>query len=487
MNKNLVSSLPLAFVLFLGAGCSNDPTAIERINGVNPSNGLLLYNADSKVQLVDEQNRPLSNVKVLFGDRVGSLDRNFVVTDENGEVAKPAEFDSATMPITVDGEGYVRQTVFGLSANTLTLKLKTDQKRYELRGTVKNLPIKNGDGVIDFALVMPALTKKDLLNFDLNTVMSPYIDTISVLSNDLNLPSNVSLPKQNERYFFSVTLEKPIYRTYFKNAGSQRIFAAQGRFPFKDVVDEFREGKQFYDLINHFTITGGALRDVNIAGASTNLDMPANELKFAKKMTAKAPAANKDEVLIAVAANKINDYMVPSDVKRLQPGREIQMNTMENAEPYLVTVSKRASEFGTLTPSDRMSAALIKFDNGVQPALLPLIANPSLANNGSRIQIPVVQSSPAISSLATLLVLSKVQEFKQGTTVVQVLHNQWEVYAPGWVTVVDLPEWPNDNRIEGKKRWEANLIGNNQLIKNKVGRELIEAATHVTHSSVDFN
>lgn len=484
--RNLQTPLTLIFSAIVINGCADNREALNSLSFENQSNAIMLYNENAKVKIVDEAGQTLVNAKVLFGDKVGAFEDNFAVTDVNGEVIKPAGFDSLSMPVTVQADGFVRQTVYGLQQNTLTLKEKTNQKRYELRGVVKNIGVKNGDGQIDFALVMPALTKKDLLNFDLNTVMSPYMDTISALNNDINLPSNVSLPKQNERYFFSVTLEKPLYRTYFKNAGPKRVYAAQGRFPFKAVVDEFRKDKQFFELINYFTLTSGAVRDVNLANDSTTLDMPANEITFTQKKSLKAPVINKGEVLMAVAANKVNEYMVPSDVKRLEPGKSIQLNTLAQAEPYLVTVIKKASEFGTLTPSDRMSAALLKFDDGVSPELLPLIANPTLLEKGTKLQIPAVTEARNVSPLATLLVLSQVQEFKQGQAVVQVLHNQWEVYAPGWITEMTLPEWPEGTAYNGKKRWEVNLIGNNQLIQNKVGQDLIDAATHVTHSSVDF-
>lgn len=486
MINKYVLNFFLVLSFFANFGCSQGEHGSKSLSLDQQAGLISIYNDMAKVRFVDDLGSPIANAKVLFGNKIGDFENNFVLSDANGEVLRPRDFDTTTMPLTVQAEGYVRQTVYGLTQSTLTLNLKTDEKRYELKGQVRNLPIKNGDGFIDFALVMPALTKKDLLNFDLNTVMSPYFDTITVASNDINLPSNVSLPKQNERYFISITLDKPIYRTYLKRSGQHKVFAAQGRFPFKAVVDEFRDDKQFFELINYFSITGGALRDVQVANQTTNLDMPANEIKFSKKGSFKAPVANKGEVLVAVAANKVNDYMIPSDVKRLTSGKAQQMNLLENAESYLVTVAKKASEFGTLTPSDRMSAALLKFEEGVQPELLPLIANPAVLERGTKLQIPALAPSKSISALATLLVLSKVQEFKQGSTIIQVLHNEWEVYSPGWITSMSLPEWPEDTRIDGKKRWEVNLIGNNQLIQNKIGQELVEAATHVTHSSVDF-
>src|SRR5690606_27028720 len=109
------------------------------------------------------------------------------------------------------------------------------------------------------------MSKAELLAFDINKVISTDVDKISAGGRDMSIPSNISLPKQTERYlFFSITLDKNPFRIYFDSPGPQKIVALKGRFPFKKVVDELRSEKNFIDLINQFTIDGGTLQNIHI-------------------------------------------------------------------------------------------------------------------------------------------------------------------------------------------------------------------------------
>ncbi|MNT17354.1 hypothetical protein D3C72_1524980 [compost metagenome] len=64
---------------------------------------------------------------------------------------------------------------------------------------------------------------------------------------------------------------------------------------------------------------------------------------------------------------------------------------------------------------------------------------------------------------------------------------QWEVYAANWVDRMDLPQWPDEAPAgAGKKRWDVNFVGSQTSSQPALGPAMIEAATHVTHSSVTF-
>lgn len=485
--KFLSSFLSLSLVL---SSCSEDKKPKPK-DEMQPQSFGLFTGAPSTlatIKVVNSNREPIANARVLFGQALNSpIENNFVTTDANGEAQLPAGF-STNMPVTVDAEGFVRQTQMQVALQGATIQLnRKNNQRMELNGQVSQLPVQNNDGQVDFGLVIPALTKADMLNFDMSSVISPLNDTITVVGNELNIPSNVSLPNQKERYIISITLNKPTYRMFFTEPGQRRVFAAQGRFPFKTVVDEFRSGKQFYELINHFTISSGAIRDVNITNNVTQMDLPANEMNFSQKKNFKAPIVGKDELFISLAATDISGYMVPTDIKKVESQKTQTLNTSANQEAYLVSALLRANEFGGASASTRMSANLRKFDEGASPTLLPLMANPTFANNGMKVIMPTMKGPANISPLATVLTLSLVENIKSGEKTVEVLNRQWEVYGADWMSEVEMPVWPNEARLPGKKRWEVNYIGSEKVSSSQQPASALDSATHVTRSFADFN
>ncbi len=71
----------------------------------------------------------------------------------------------------------------------------------EIKGTTENYVIKNNDGLVDFSLIIPGMDYEQMINFDLGKVISPANDILKVASYTVELPSNLSLPQQTEKYF----------------------------------------------------------------------------------------------------------------------------------------------------------------------------------------------------------------------------------------------------------------------------------------------
>ncbi|MGZ3746218.1 MAG: hypothetical protein ACXWRE_02710, partial [Pseudobdellovibrionaceae bacterium] len=111
--------------------------------------------------------------------------------------------------------------------------------------------------------------------------------------------------------------------------------------------------------------------------------------------------------------------------------------------------------------------------------------DPRLASNGDLL-VPPMTSVPGVNAVATYSVLSQVQESLQGNEKVRVSNSYWETYAPKWLEVINLPQWPEGNHLPGKKHWEINLIGSLTVSQVDLGPAMINNATHVTHSSLDF-
>jgi hypothetical protein len=316
-------------------------------------------------------------------------------------------------------------------------------------------------------------------------VISPQFDTISILGQEADIPSNITFPKQKESYILPVTIDKPSYRTYFAEGGVQKVFAARGRFPFKQVVDKLRNKAPMYELVNDFTISGGGLKDLNITKATTQMDLSVTDMDFKGKVNVTAPAIAGDETMMAVGVAHFNEYMVPTDVKVVKSGQKQSLSTLDNKGSVL-SVLKKSKDLDSSGPgTDRLSAVLVPAGNGVAPKFLPIMADPSMAANGDLL-LQKMNPISGVNPIATYAVVSQVLQSVQGAAKVQVNSSYWEMYAPEWAETLALPKWPAGNHLPGKKHWEVNFLGSLNVSTVDLGPAMINNATHVTHSSLDF-
>lgn len=445
------------------------------------------YDRENVILIKTTDDKPIANAQVLIGDAQGSpFPGNYLTTDSSGQITVPAGWTQPAS-VTVQAAGYIRATYMAQTPGALTITLqavKNGPAQYEVRGASQNLPVVNGDDQIDFGLVMSAFTRGDMLSFNLNQVISPQIDTISAMGQDIHVPSNISIPNQNENYsFFNITLDKPVYRTYFGQKGLNRLVSIRGRFPFSDTVDAMRSGKAFYELINMFKLTGGGVRDLDVQNASSSLNIPSTELNFTDKKTLVAPTVTGDELFIAVGVANQSGYMIPTDIKSVASGKKQVLGTLPNADQWVLGVVKKAADLKS--GSDRMSVTLLPFANQIAPKMLPLINDPSLLSP-REISFPQVNPIAGVNPIATYSVISSELEVQQGPSKVKVMNPEWQIYAANWVSGMKLPNWPTASAANSKKRWEVSFIGSQTASQAQLGPAMIEAATHVTHSSISF-
>ncbi len=481
--------------LFVVVGCSRDEKThsqfiniTEHISKISSWQPLTTDESVPTVQVLNQMNQPISNAKVLIGSAEGSpFKNNLFVTDKNGYIANAAAW-TTTEHVTADANGYVRQTLLNQQPGQLILKLSPAYLATPatIGGQVTQLPVVDKDKFIDFGLVMSAMTRSDLLNFDLSNVISPISDIMKVASYTVPVPTNVSLPKQKESYIIGITIEKPEYRFFTPTMGTRRLFAAAGRFPFKTVVDELRAGKPFYDVINYFELHGGGIRDVTVSNPTVNMDIPANELNFTQPISIASPNMNADEVFIALSASEVSGYLIPTGLQKMTANTTTSLNALDNKPIFTVNVLKKQNEFMASTPgADRLSAALLPYKANAKPNMLPLVSDPTITSgNGYVITMPAISAVSGIYQLAISAVISDIQISGPADQPVTNLVRKWEVLGTQWPAQIELPNWPMDTTT--KKRFEINYIGGLKLQNINLGNELIDAATHVTHASTDF-
>lgn len=480
---------PLCIGLML-SGCSKDKS--EKPESSQIARFLWTEKSDvtsAEIKIINQYGEPIQGAQILIGDAQGAPFRNnFLTTDKFGSAIIPTEW-STSASVTVDASGYIRQTLLNVAPGNLTLKMNSAYlaQRAEVRGQVTQLPIVNGDKLIDFALVMPAIAKSDLLNFDIGQVISPYSDTLSAAGQTSEIPSNVSLPKQKESYFISVTLDKPVYRLKVPTLGPKKFVTARGRFVFKTVVGELRNGKPFHELINYFSILGGSIRETTITGALTNLDIPGNELEFKNTLTVNTTPTAADELLLVLATSEVSGSMIPTDVKRAVNGQATKLQSMQGKPVFIVSLIKKQSEFMSPAPgSDRMSASLLPYSATAAQKLLPLIGNPTIVNSGNYvINLPSAPVTAGINPIAISASISDLVETQDAGKTIMIPNRKWEIVGLGWSQQINLPKWPLDSSTT-RKRVEVNYIGSTTNTSTKLDNSLIESATHITHASTDF-
>lgn len=487
--RKIAQLVLLTGVLSFGLiGCSEDEKPKPKIGAGNgeiqdPFQGDL---ENSIITIQDAQGTAITNAQYLIGTAQNTpFEGNFGMTNEKGEITIPQGWTGPEM-ITIDAPGYLRVTYMQTLPQARSIKLtKKFVAVAELRGKTSGHPVRNKDDIVDFSLVMSAMTRQDLLNFQIEKVVSPLSDKIKAVGQEISIPSNVSLPKQTEKKFlFDVVLDKPQYRLQFAQNGFQRVFVARGRFPFDDVVDGMLGKKPIVELINFFSINGGTIKDVMIEKSVTNLDVVVNDLTFTDKKTFKAPALKAGQTMIALAATDNNGYLIPTDFKRLTAGQSVSLSTWPEFPVYIAQVLKNEAEFDTTKPGvDRLSAIISTFDNDVKSNFLPLINNPT-AKGKTHYMVPAVQGS-TLNQLTTYAVISDVKTTTKDGVVSKEPSQVWEVYAPAWVTEIKLPKW-EWNKTAPMTRMEVSLVGSVLPVSVPLGPEMMEKATHVTRSSVDF-
>lgn len=477
------------------AGCSKDKDDKKEPKGqLSQMVGQWLEKMDFTLNLrsqslhvVDMQGKAVPQAQILVGESLNSpFAENFLTTDSEGIFVAPESWQTEQM-VTISAPGFVRTSYFGQRPQGQTFQIRSMETStpFELQGQGTGFQLKDKDNLIDFALVMPMITRQSLFAFDMGMFVSPISDQVDIYGQKISIPSNVILPKQKESFgFIPVELAKPLYRLHFQTPGIKRVFAARGQFPFKQVAQELQNNRPFLALVNYFSIQGGGLREVTLSGPSQQLDLAVNELAFNQSKNFMSPAFASDEFMLAMPMSPYQGEFIMTDVKNVPANTSFKLATAPGETPQLLVVVKKLAEQDMLT-GGRLTMALVPFDENIQPVLLPMLENPQvLSSNNLKVSLP---SLPAqIQATATYSVISTVETKMEGNVKVETLSRIWEIYSNQWQAEIKLPVWPNDKLIEGKKRWEVTLTGSQEHKNIDLSPRLFETVTHATHGAIDF-
>jgi hypothetical protein len=465
--------------------------------------------------VIDDFDHPVANATIMLGFEPGNpFPGNVFTTDANGVAGIPADWKAA-LPLTVQAPGYITNTIPVAQPGVQTLRLHQQEPRndFEVKGTSTDYGRLITDGKVDFGLVIPALNRSQMLAFDVSTLISPRSDTISIIGNDVQIPSNITLPQQTENYIFPIQFNKPDYRVYLRSPGRYKIGITHGQFPLQRVVGDIRAGKSFLEVVNYFDFKEGGQKVVDVSGNLDAIDLPVNQTPFNSSFAVKAPALGANQAMLALGLIQQDDIYLPTDLKRFTAGQSLNLKTnaaagapsvlailMENPAkkldlmtaalrawfaPLLNVIDDLPGTRGAAQDFSKLSFAFLPAAGGVNPQFLPLINKPSLDGQIMRFQVPAVING--LAPAAMYLTLSEIETLGDGEMKIERRTRLWELWSDAWLSQIELPKLPITRQPDRTYRWDVLFLARPSgfMTSPDSGHDL-NTITHATRNSLDI-
>lgn len=495
--------------------------------------------SDHFIKVVNESQQPISGASIMIGhDLDDPFQGNLVRTDLKGLASVPTDWKMA-LPVTISSSSYITTTFANIepTGQVFQLHQKDLPAQLEVKGDAIDFEGIRQNGRLDFALIFPALTKRQLLQFDAQSIISPQTDRIRVVTENIDIPSNISLPRQRETYIIPITFNKPTYRMYVKQPGQYRMTAAHGQFPLRQVINDFRSGKSFFEIINHFRFLSGGQKDVQVNGNIDGQDISVNRIPFNADISVTAPQFADENVMISLSLVEQSGLYFPSDLKRVMPGETMNLKVPSNAAEgsYVVSLLTPKSQLDIvdsikLVPDEGngingnarngngvqnpelfnhlLEGASQKLFNFLNPKLLPepekeevtglslamspadttpefigLVRPPELIEGGLKLTTP--EFSNGIMPVATYVIFSEITPGSSEDLRAEERNRLWEVFVPGWTSYVSLPQVEFEVDPTKQLRWEVFFLGRDSSVES-TGEYFLDGVTHLSRNSLDL-
>lgn len=461
------------------------------------------------IRIVDKNGTGISGASVLIGGAPNDpFPGNQLITDANGYATPPAAWKS-DLPLTVEATNFVRTTFIPVAPGQIQLELRPADgpNNFQASGQTQGFGDLRTDGKVDFGLVLPAIFKDQILQFDLMSLVSPEVDSITVAGRTVEIPSNITLPQQRENYsIFPINLNKPNYRMFVRQTGNYNVVAMHGQFPLQTVVDELRAGKSMFEMIKYFTFLSAGIVQSYIGDSGLSQTLDVSPIPFNQSITKYAPSLPAGQQMMAVALADGGNYYYPTDVKTVesnqyaqlvgaqgygssvlsilrmdtgdQPMNSFQLSSLLGASTFNVRTWAQANANPAL---GQLSFALQPSYETAAPAFLNLIPAPVVSGQ-SLLLTPPAQVA-GVTPVATFLIYSLVETTGGSSVKMERRTRLWEVVSPGWVNQVDLPNVALNPQPNKTYRWEVLYLG--RAGSSNVSKPL-EGITHVTRNAVDL-
>lgn len=490
MSKLLFSSLTaLAMMLFITTGCSQSGQLGQEGQVQSLQTSASVVPVAGQIIVTDPAGNPIAAASVQIGMRENvPFPGNVLKSDAKGVVVIPAAWNDA-QPVTIEAAGFVRTSWLSQSPATtpagfvLSVRKKIVPQRVEFQGKTTGYQNLAQDDVMDVGVVFPTLRRDQLASLQMTDLISPEVDTLTIMGQSIDVPSNISIPKQDEHYYFNITLEKPVFRTYLKEQRTWRMVAMHARFPFEKTVDDLRGGKSFFDVLNAFEFKSATVSDITMAAPSTSRDMSVTDIKFDAKLDVAAPKFASKYTMLAVSVADNGGLLYPTDVKKLGPGEVRRLVAPKGAAGYLVGALRETAAPMTGAAADALSAVIAPNNVTTKFEFLDLPGAPK-AKGSTLVLDPPKASVATVTPVATYATLNKVDKITAGKTTLESKSPVWDVYSSGWAPSMDLPDF--SAKLTGTHRWEVLFGGAPNGTAVQLGPNMVESLSHIAKSAADL-
>lgn len=493
MKQALIAAM--ATVLLFAISCNksntNDSTPTPETK-TNPHKGDIGTNDSQIIQISNDQGQAIPGAQLLLGD-LDATSSNWITADGKGQVTVPPTW-TQKQDITIESSGYVRVTIKDQAPKPMNvvLRKKSQIPNLSLKGTVNGVTTKDKDGFIDFAIALDSMTKKDLLNFNINKIVSPWTEKISVMGFEFPIPQNIFVPKQKETYIFSVTIQKPWFNLFYDSFGKKSIYTIQGKFPMKKVISELQNKKPYYELVNFFDFSSSGQMTYDFLNTTAQPVLDSTQIKLDKEYFVKAPKVPAGQVALGIAAFKENDSYQPLDVKYMLSEQSVKFKSTTTTMPYFIGVVKNGHEFeGDTAGVERMSVSITPPTASMSN--LPLMNEPTwVSTTNLQIDMPTVSPND-FEDQGMVVVVSEMQSLTLPDGKVRKYKiPMWEIHTANWSSHLAIPNIDTPNSTP--KRVEVTLLAKtvdtsgqqNPLTIISTHEERVENATHLTKSARDY-
>lgn len=321
--------------------------------------------------------------------------------------------------VTVSKPGYVTMTIAGVRGGHLTVHLK----RLEISvaeviasGTVGGWsmpahvqsPRESGDSgepgalakPIALGLVIRSLSGLDLLDFTLQSVVSPLNDTINIWG-DREIPSNLVLPPQSIPLLIgSAKVNKLNYRLPVPSGISSRLGVIQGKMMSNDLISIGQSGELSLSSLNKFEFTRVGLAATVTPNSDFRQDVSADTALSPTHSVSVTAAPFAADVMVAAFTNLYSDrsVMVPTDLKT-PISASLSVGPLADATTSVLLKSMAPLQGSTreivgiaLSPDNRKIAGVMVEQASAQLQLPTFLPTPELADS---LRLPATIRLPA--------------------------------------------------------------------------------------------
>ncbi|GEM_PF-2963970 len=493
MKQALIAAM--ATILLVTISCTNKSN--DRVHNQDdrstPHKNETIETSESQIiQISNDQGQSIPDARLLLGD-ADTTGSNWLVTNEKGQVAIPTTW-TQNQDVTIEAPGYVRVTIKDQSPKPMNvvLRKKSQVPSLSMKGTVSGITTKDKDGYVDFAIALDSMAKKDLLNFNINKIVSPWTEKISVMGFEFPIPQNIFVPKQKESYILTVTLQKPWFNLFYDSYGKKSIYTIQGKFPMKKVISELQNKKPYYELVNLFDFSSSGQLSYDFLSTTDQPTVNSTQIKLDKEYSVTAPKVDNGQVALGISAFKDSGSYQPLDVKYMQSEQTVKFKSTATTAPYFIGVVKNSSEFeGDSANAERMSVSIDAPSATIN--YLPLMNQPTWVST-TNLQIDVPTVSPTdFEDQGMVVVVSEMQSITlPDGKVTKYKIPVWEVHTAQWSSHLAIPNIDTPNSTP--KRVEVTLLAKkvdtsgqqNPLTIISTHEERVEASTHLTKSARDY-